>query len=261
MVADNGKVQIQRDVCIDLFDKLAPPPALRVALGLMHAQELIGTWRYNPVAGPPPAFFEETAVIRARVSPGRTNDNRMFHAALPWLEDHRTLFDEIDLLQGGQYIRWRASPELFERMAERIHSYALLDFEIIRSLRSDAQHAAYLLTQVHIRKLRPKFEIRINPNPEVWRTQRQAFLRAFERLAPLMNAEFHVASCFAEDRPVLKRLVIKAVTETTKWAPKALKKFPPNRGVVIIAPGGKRIKQRTLAEIEAIDAGRVLPPP
>ncbi|MZR15374.1 hypothetical protein GQE99_20335, partial [Maritimibacter sp. DP07] len=195
MVADNGKVQIQRDVCIDLFDKLAPPPALRVALGLMHAQELIGTWRYNPVAGPPPAFFEETAVIRARVSPGRTNDNRMFHAALPWLEDHRTLFDEIDLLQGGQYIRWRASPELFERMAERIHSYALLDFEIIRSLRSDAQHAAYLLTQVHIRKLRPKFEIRINP--EVWRTQRQAFLRAFERLAPLMNAEFHVASCFA----------------------------------------------------------------
>ena len=37
MVADNGKVQIQRDVCIDLFDKLAPPPALRVALGLMHA--------------------------------------------------------------------------------------------------------------------------------------------------------------------------------------------------------------------------------
>jgi hypothetical protein len=76
-----------------------------------------------------------------------------------------------------------------------------------------------------------------------------------------MNAEFHVASCFAEDRPVLKRLVIKAVTETTKWAPKALKKFPPNRGFVIIAPGGKRIKQRTLAEIEAIDAGRVLPPP
>ena len=259
MVADNGKVQIQRDVCIDLFDKLAPPPALRVALGLMHAQELIGTWRYNPVAGPPPAFFEETAVIRARVSPGRTNDNRMFHAALPWLEDHRTLFDEIDLLQGGQYIRWRASPELFERMAERIHSYALLDFEIIRSLRSDAQHAAYLLTQVHIRKLRPKFEIRINP--EVWRTQRQAFLRAFERLAPLMNAEFHVASCFAKDRPVLEWLVIKAVTETTKWAPKALKKFPPNRGVVIIAPGGKRIKQRTLAEIEAIHAGRVLPPP
>jgi hypothetical protein len=183
----------------------------------------------------------------------------MFHAALPWLEDNGKLFDEIELLQGGQYIRWRATPELFELMAERMHSYALLDFEIIRALRSDAQHAAYLMAQMHIRKLRPKFEIHFEP--EDWRTQRQLFLRAFERLAPLMNAEFHVASCFAQDRPVLKRLVIKAVTETTKWAPKALKKFPPSRGVVIIAPGGKRIKQRTLAEIEAIHSGRVLPPP
>ncbi|MCB1329590.1 MAG: hypothetical protein KDK28_09140, partial [Maritimibacter sp.] len=61
-------------------------------------------------------------------------------------------------------------------------------------------------------------------------------IRALGQIASQLGATFHVASCYHRDRPELGRLVVKIVTEKTRWNGHALRKFDRNTGITVIRP-------------------------
>lgn len=93
---------------------------------------------------------------------------------------------------------------------------------------------AYLLVQSKIEMNYPMFEMVVS-EPH-WKVPRQNFIRALGQIATPPGATFPVASCYHRDRPELGRLVVKFVTENTRWTGHALKKFGRNVGIAVIRP-------------------------
>ncbi|MCB1359263.1 MAG: hypothetical protein KDK53_23080 [Maritimibacter sp.] len=234
MARDNRKILIPTEVIDSLVSTDLNLAGLRIVLGLLHAQEIVDGWdKGSQIPGAPSSFFVPTADLRERVFPPSASDNRALHAALPGLQACGWL-KHIDVCKAGRFITWTFDESVTHWMVERPNPYALVDLNLVRQMKSRVQLVAYLMVQSRIRMNYPMFEMTISEGH--WKVERQKFLRALGQIATSLVATFHVASCYHRDRPELGRLVVKIVTDKTRWRGHALRKFDRNAGIAVIKP-------------------------
>lgn len=234
MARDNRKILIPNELIESLVSSNFNLAELRVLLGLLHAQDIVDGWDIDlQTTGTSPSFFVPSADLRVRVFPPSANDNRTIRAALPGLQGCGW-FEQVDICKSGKFITWTFTDNITQWMVERPHPYALVDLTLVREMKSPAQLIAYLLVRSKIEMHYPMFELIVSE--PIWKVQRQTFIRALGQIATPLGATFHVASCYHRDRPELGRLVVKIVTEKTRWNGHALRKFDRNTGITVIRP-------------------------
>lgn len=234
MARDNRKILIPNELIESLVSTNFDLAELRVLLGLLHAQDIVDGWDIDlQTPGTSPSFFLPSADLRVRVFPPSAHDNRTIRAALPGLRGSGW-FEQVDICKSGKFITWTFTDNITQWMVERPHPYTLVDLTLVRRMKSRAQLTAYLTVRSKIEMMYPMFEVIVSEQD--WKAQRQIFIRALAQIATPLGATFYVASCYHRDRPELGRLVVKIVTEKTRWKGYGLKKFDRNTGITVIRP-------------------------